>query len=258
MGDEITPGKTRVNFLNVPVDIVEPDQLGMLAFGLLAEKKESNIVLLSLWDLLRARRNNEYRDYVCRAALVIPISKSIVKGIRFLFKEKAVRYMPFDFVINILTMLESCELSCYFLGSKKRDLHKAEKNIRDTFPGLRIVGRYPGSFRKQEEPAIIEAIRKASPSLLFVGKGVRGEEFWIARNSGRLGKGLRLWCSDLIDIFAERKRRPSRTVFTLGLDWVGHCLQNPFRLLRFFPFAYYKVLLVVYKIFKNPSGGKRH
>jgi N-acetylglucosaminyldiphosphoundecaprenol N-acetyl-beta-D-mannosaminyltransferase len=243
--------KDRVSFLKVPIDIVQPDQLGRLAFLLLAEGKEQNIVLLSVWDLLRARRNAEYRDYVNKAALVVPISKSIVSGIRFLTGKQAVRYMPFDFVINLLTVLENNEYSSYLLGSKKRILLKIEKNLRETFPGLRIVGRFPGSFRRHDEPIIIEAIRKASPSLLLVGKGVRGGEHWIARHSGQLGKGMRLWCSDLFDVFAERKRHPSRPIFDLGLEWIGYCMQSPIKVLRIFPFMHYNLLLVIYKLFKK-------
>jgi N-acetylglucosaminyldiphosphoundecaprenol N-acetyl-beta-D-mannosaminyltransferase len=246
--DEII--RERVNFLKVPVDIVGSDQLGRLIYQLLGEKKEQNIVLLSVWDLLRARRNAEYRDYVKQAALIIPISKSIIRGIRFLLGKQAVRYMPFDFVIKLLAILEGYEFTTYLLGGKKRVLMKVEKNVRETFPGLRVVGRYHGSFRRQDEATIIEAIRKASPSLLLVGKGVRGGEHWITRNNRRLGNGMRLWCSDLFDVFAERKRHPSRAIFDLGLEWVGYCLQNPFKLLRIFPFLFYNFLLLVYKIFK--------
>jgi N-acetylglucosaminyldiphosphoundecaprenol N-acetyl-beta-D-mannosaminyltransferase len=246
--DEII--RERVNFLKVPIDIVAPDQLGRLIYQLIGEEKEQNIVLLSVWDLLRVRRNAEYRAYVKQAALVIPISKSMIRGIRFLLGKQAIRYMPFDFVIKMLAILEGYEFTTYLLGGKKRVLIKVEKNLRETFPGLRIVGRYQGSFRRQEEATIIEAIRKASPSLLLVGKGVRGGEHWITRNNGRLGKGMRLWCSDLFDVFAERKRHPSRTIFDIGLEWVGYCLQNPLKLLRIFPFMYFNFLLLAYKIFK--------
>jgi N-acetylglucosaminyldiphosphoundecaprenol N-acetyl-beta-D-mannosaminyltransferase len=246
----------RLDFLKVPIDIVEPFQLGRLAFQLLAEKKEHNIVLLSVWDLLRARRNTEYRDYIQKASLVIPISKSIVNGIQFLLVKEATRYMPFDFVITLLKILENSECSCYLLGSKKRILVKIDRNIRETFPSLRVVGRHSGSFKRQEEPVIIEAIRKASPSLLLVGKGVRGGENWIARNHERLGKGMRLWCSDLFDVFAERKKHPSQTIFDLGLEWVGYCLQSPIKLLRIFPFMYFNLLLLIYKLFKkSPAEG---
>jgi N-acetylglucosaminyldiphosphoundecaprenol N-acetyl-beta-D-mannosaminyltransferase len=181
--------------------------------------------------------------------MVIPISKSLVKGARFLKKKKVYRYMPFDFVVSLLSILEKREMSVYLLGGRMRSLKRAEKNLRQTFPRLRIVGRFVGNFKHQEEPTILEAIRKASPSLLLVGKGIKGGEAWIARHDFQLNQGLRLWCSDLFDIFAERKRRPSRKVFERGFEWIGFCIQRPWRIFRIFPFFYYKFLLLMYKIF---------
>ena len=239
----------RVELLKVPISILAPEQLGDVIYNLLKEEKEHNIVLLSLWDLLRARRNNEYRSYVLRASLVIPISKSLISGIKFLTGKKAFRYMPFDFIISVLTLLENREMSCYLLGGKNRVLFKTEKNLKQTFPQLRIVGRYPGYFKKNDEPTIIKAIKKSSPSLLLVGNGVRGEERWIARNNSTLGNGMRLWCSDIFDVFAEKKKHPSNSSFDKGLEWIGYCFQNPFKFFRIFPYIGYKFLLLFYKLF---------
>ena len=248
MGAE-TSEKQCVNLLKVPVDIISPEQIGPFIYDLLKEEKECNIVLLSLWDLLRARRSGEYRSYVLRASLVIPISKSIVTGIKFLTGKKAFRYMPFDFVISLLTILEKREYSCYLLGGKIKVLLKTEKNLRQTFPKLRIVGRFPGSFKRHEEATIIKAIKKASPSLLLVGEGVRGHESWIPRHNLALGKGLRLWCSDIFDVFAEKKKHPSHAVFNSGLEWIGYCFQKPYKFFRIFPYMYYKLLLLFNKMF---------
>jgi N-acetylglucosaminyldiphosphoundecaprenol N-acetyl-beta-D-mannosaminyltransferase len=239
----------RISLLRVPLDIVPQEQLPDIIIDLLSSKKGGNIVLLSLWDLLRARGNNEYRSYVLNASLVIPISKSLVGGARFLTGKTPVRYMPFDFVVSVLTILEKREFSAYLLGGKRRILNKTEKNIRQTFPQLRIVGRYVGGFRRQEEAILLQAIRKAAPSLLLVGKGVRGEEKWIARNNAQLNRGFRLWCSDLFDVFAERKKRPSRAIFDYGMEWIGYCFRRPARFFRIFPYLYYKILLVIYRFF---------
>ena len=240
----------RVNLLKVPVDIVAPDQLRALVYELLKEKKEHNIILLSLWDLLKARRSGEYRTYLIRSSLVIPISKSIVSGIKFLTGQKAYRYMPFDFIISILTILEDRELSCFLLGGRQKVLEKTEKNIRQTFPKLRVVGRFQGYFKKQEEADIIKAIKKASPSLLLVGKGIRGKEKWIAKNNLILGEsGMRLWCSDIFDVFAKKKRHPSKAAFNAGLEWIGYCFQKPYKFFRIFPYIGYKFLLLFNKLF---------
>ena len=239
----------RTTLLRVPLDIVAPEQLEGSVYQLVKNSQGQDIVLLSVWDLLRAKNHYEYRPYVQRAAMVIPISKSLVKGVRFLQKKKIYRYMPFDFVINILSILEKRELSIYLLGGKMRSLKRAEKNIRQTFPRLRIVGRFIGNFKHQEEATILQAIRKAAPSLLLVGKGVKGGERWIARNDMQLNNGLRLWCSDLFDVFAERKRHPSRKVFERGFEWIGYCFQRPWRILRIVPFVYYKFLVFMYRLF---------
>jgi N-acetylglucosaminyldiphosphoundecaprenol N-acetyl-beta-D-mannosaminyltransferase len=241
----------RLNLLKVPLDIVPEDRIDEVVYDLVKSGEGKNIVLLSLWDLLRARRSGEYRSFVLGAALVIPISKSLVRGARFLTGKTPVRYMPFNFVIKLLSALELREYSLYIIGGKPKVLKKAEKNIRETFPRLRIVGRYPGGFKRIEEPSILQAIRKASPSLLMIGKGVHGGERWIARNNTHLNGALRLWCSDLLDIFAERKRRPSEAIFNHGLEGIGFCFQNPLRFFRIFPFFYYKLLLLIYRIFKR-------
>jgi N-acetylglucosaminyldiphosphoundecaprenol N-acetyl-beta-D-mannosaminyltransferase len=246
----------RINILKVPLDIVSSEALAGRVYEMLVPEqngriKGKNIILLSLWDLLRARGNNEYRDFVRKASMILPISKSLVGGARFLTGKTPTRYMPFDFVVNLLTILEERELSVYLLGSKARVLKKTEKKIRQTFPGLRIVGRFVGNFRRQDEGAILEAIRKASPSLLLVGRGIHGGERWIVRNTGSLNAGLRLWCSDIFDVFAERKKRPSNATFDRGLEWIDYCCQNPLRLFRLFPYFYYKFLLLAYRVFKK-------
>jgi len=243
--------------LKVPLDIVTPEELPEVIYRLLPAPGNPegvspdggpNIVLLSLWDLLRARRSGEYRDYVLKAALVLPISKSLISGARFLTGKKVARYMPFNFAISLLTILERQEHSLYLLGSSIRVLRRAEKNIHATFPGLGIVGRCGGVIRKQEEPSVMEAVRKTSPSLLLVSKGVRGEELWIARNSAHLNSGFRLWCSDLFEIFAEKKRRPRDAVFEKGLESLSFCFRNPLLFFRVFSYFRYKILLLFYKI----------
>ena len=248
----------RIMFLKVPLDIVPPEELPNVINHFISTmgspgtpQKGRDIVLLSLWDLLRARRNNEYRNYVLNAELVIPISKSIVSGAKFLTGKKVERYMPFNFVISLLSLLERLEYPLYLLGGGSQVLKKTEKNIHSTFPRLKIVGRCPGYIRKHDEPAVMEAIRKVSPSLLLAGKGIRGGELWIARNGSRLNSGFRLWCSDLFDVFAEKKRRPSDAVFDKGLESIGYCLRNPLKFFRIFPYFRYKLLLLIYKISKR-------
>ena len=182
--------KKRIEILNVPIDIVPPEALEPLLTGMLSNNEFNQIVLLRLKDLMRARRNHEFRGTLQRAALVIPISKSLVGGVAFLKKGKASRYMPFDFIIRLLGILEKNAGSVYLLSSTPKELQKTEHNLKASFPGLRVVGRYNGFFPKTAVEDIILAIKKSSPSLLLAGRGVKGKDLWLAANRSNFNPGI--------------------------------------------------------------------
>ncbi len=237
----------RISVLGVPLDILPPEGIEDLVLRF-ADGKNHQIVLLSLWDLMRARRSGEFRTMIAGASLVLPISLSITKGARFLRRSEPVRYMPFDFVVKLLAALEKRTKSVYILGSTKTSIQKAEGNIKSTFPGLRVVGRYAGRYPKQMEPSIVEAVKKATPSLLLVGSGVPGREKWIPRNLARFNSGIYLWCSDLFEVFAERRSKPSKPLFRKGFEWLPLLLRRPWKSYRLFIYLWYNILILIARI----------
>jgi N-acetylglucosaminyldiphosphoundecaprenol N-acetyl-beta-D-mannosaminyltransferase len=225
-------GVERVELLGIPIDILPADCLKDRVRELLRGKTGGdgghNIILLSFTDLIKARRPGEFRDFILGADIVIPISRSLVNGVRFLDGRTPIRYMPFDFIISLLTILEESEETVYLLGGKTTILRKTYTKIRQTFPRLRVVGRFPGSIKRGFEETVLLSIRKCAPSLLLIGQGMRGGEKWVARNNDRLSPALRLWCSDIFEVFSERKKRPSRFAFDHGLEWIGYTFTKPF------------------------------
>lgn len=244
---ESQSGVVRIKILGVPVDILPPDKIEEVVYGF-EDGKNHQIILLSLWDLMRARRPGEFRTMILGASLVIPISFSITRGARFLRRTEPVRYTPFEFVVRLLSALETRGRSLYLLGSTRSVIQKTEANIKATFPGLRVVGRYAGRYPRQMEFAIIEAVRKATPSLLLVGTGIPGRERWIPRNLSRFNSGIYLWCSDLFEVLASKRRRASQGLSRRGLEWIPHFLKRPWKIYRIFIYLWYCVLLLVARL----------
>ncbi|HTX73438.1 MAG TPA: WecB/TagA/CpsF family glycosyltransferase [Rectinemataceae bacterium] len=238
---------SRIYILGVPVDILPSGAIEDIV-ARFEDGKNHQIVLLSLWDLMRARRSGEYHTMIAGAGLVLPISLAIVKGARFLKRAEPLRYQPFEFIVKLLAALERRGKSVYLLGSSRSTLLKAESNIKSTFPGLRVVGRHTGRFPKSREGAIVEAVRKATPSLLLVGTGVPGRERWIPRNLNRFNSGIYLWCSDLLEVFAERRAKSSKALFNRGLEWLQYLLRRPWKIYRFFIYLWYQILLLAARL----------
>lgn len=242
------PFVKRISLFKVPVDILQEEDFDAAINNLLKQDGNKQIILLSLWDLLRARRNNEFRTMVQNAGLVIPISHSLIKAAKFLKKEIPVRYMPFDFIIKLLHALDITNKTVYLLGSKKKNLQKTERNLKSTFRNIRIVGRYAGYYPRTAESSVLTAIQKATPNLLLVGKGIVGRERWIGRNIKYFNGGLYLWVSDAFDVFADKAWRPSKQLFQKGLEWLPYTLKKPYKFFRFFQFIYFKAMLIIYRI----------
>lgn len=241
----------RINLIGVPIDICEPENLESQVLELLAKPGTKQIIFLSVWDLLKARRKNDFSECVKNADLILPISKSIIKGARFLKKPIPVRYNPFNAVIQILSILDSHYKSLYMLGSHKKTLMKTEKNVRDTFPGLKIVGRYVGYYPKQAEDDIIQAIFKAQPSLVLVSDGIKDKNCWAYKRRNRFSSSIFVYYRDCFGIFSERITRISDKTFDKGNEIFVEILHNPFKIFLIFPFLWYRTVLLWNRMFKK-------
>jgi N-acetylglucosaminyldiphosphoundecaprenol N-acetyl-beta-D-mannosaminyltransferase len=238
----------RISILRVPVDIVAPDDLETVIESMYQDGRNHQIVLLSFADFMKSRWSGEYRTMLAGSSLVLPITLSIIRAARFLKRPSPYRYEPFDFIVRLLAILERKNQSVYLLGARPIALVRAEKNIRDTFPGLRIVGRHSSDFRRAYLPRIIQAIRKATPTALLVGNGIPGAERWIPRNLKHFNSGIFVWCSDVFEVFAEKRKRPPVWLFNAGLEWLFYLPRHPWRLVYFVTVLWYDLLLLWYRI----------
>ncbi len=239
----------KIKILGVPVDVCPPQDFEKTIMDLLEKDGSKQIVFLSVWDLLKARGRNSYSECVRNADLVIPISKSIISGAKFLKKEVPYRWNPFETVINIMTVLETHYKSIYMLGGHKKTLMAAEKNVRNTFSNLQIVGRYVGYYPKSVEADVISAIHKASPSLVLMSDGVRDKDCWFYNRRENFDHSIFLYFNDAVDIFSERKTHVNKVVFEKGNEIWGEIMRNPLKIFLIFPFVWYKVCLVWYRLF---------
>ena len=148
-----------------------------------------------------------------------------------------------------MTVLETHYKSIYLLGGHKKTLMAAEKNVRNTFSNLQIVGRYVGYYPKSVESDVISAIYKASPSLVLMSGGVRDKDCWFYNRKEKFDHSIFLYFNDAIDIFSERKNHVDRMVFEKGNEIWGEVMRNPLKIFFIFLFIWYKVLLVWYRLF---------
>ena len=244
-------GMQRINIVGVPVDVCRPEDLENEILEILAKPGTKQIVFLSVWGLLKARLKNDFAECVKNADLIIPVSKSILSGAKFLKKEIPIRYNPFNAVIQILSILDSHYKTLYLLGSRGQTLQIVERNVKDTFPSLHIVGRCRGYFQKNLENNIVQAIYKASPSLVLLSEGIAEKDCWAYRMRDQFSSSIFVYYKDAFGIFSKRVKRVDEKVFEKGHEIFAEIVKNPLKLFLIFPFIWYTIVLVWYRLFKK-------
>jgi N-acetylglucosaminyldiphosphoundecaprenol N-acetyl-beta-D-mannosaminyltransferase len=199
----------RIRILNTPVDCVDEAQALKAVESFLVDGERHQLVFLNLKNLFRGRRDAEFRRCLREASLVLPVYPGLVRATRWLRKVSLTCFSPFSFAIRLLSLAERLNRTVYLLGSRKEDIERAERNLRDSYPKLRLVGRFSGYFKKQAEKQVLLAIKKASPSFLMVGSGLPGKELWILRRGRELNPGISIWVGDCFEMFSG-KRKVSR------------------------------------------------
>ncbi len=240
----------RTKVLGVPVDAIDPEMAVKAIEELLENGQHNQIVFLSVSGLLRARRDAEFSRCLREAALVLPSSLAIVRGARFLDCGRLSLFNPYEFIIRLLSMIEKIKGSVYLLGSRKETLEIAEENLLGSFHGIRVVGRFYGYFPRGIEGNIVTAIKKSSPHLLLVGKGIAAKEKWILRHKKEFNPGVSLWVGNCFEVFSGRERQVSKKLHAIGFGGLSGIWRRPWRILSVFIYLYYFAMLLVWKLFK--------
>jgi len=242
----------RITLLKVPIDIVPEEEIPRIAREFAENPHHKTIVFLTYAQFMKAQRDPEFLTHLTKAALVIPVSKSLELGCRFLKLPEPVRHFPFDFTIRFLGALEEKRRTLYILGDHHHAVQTIAANIRTSFPGLTLVGRHTGHYGRDKEEPILQAIQKATPTVLLVGPGIPGKEKWAFRQGSPLPVRVSLYSEETFRIMAGRKRRPSKASFRKGTYGMHRALFNPIRIVRGFSYVWYGLLLLVSRLQKRP------
>lgn len=249
MIDTLDMYRKRVDLIGIPIDAVLEDDIEKVVEAMLKDGKKHYIVFVSLKDIVRAKFSKKLRNNIENASLVLPLSSVAINSVKFLKRENIPHlWFTFDFLIKLLGVIEKSRKSLYLIGGRRDVLHVTESHIRDSFPGLNIVGRCAGYFPKEMEKDVITAIKKSSPTLLLAGNGLPNKRYWITKNSDFFNVSVSIWAENSFDIFAGKKERPSRTLGGRLREKIAKIFKNPLRIFNIFIYLWFFCVLLYYKI----------
>jgi exopolysaccharide biosynthesis WecB/TagA/CpsF family protein len=136
-----------------------------------------------------------------------------------------------DLVQAVASKAEKAGASFYFLGAKEEINQRAVEAVQKAYPGLTFAGRRNGYFNRDDEDAIVAAINRAAPDILWIGLGVPLEQQFVERNIDRLvNVGVIKTSGGLFDFLSGKNRRAPQWMQNAGLEWAYRAWLEPRRL----------------------------
>ncbi|MBQ3921866.1 MAG: WecB/TagA/CpsF family glycosyltransferase [Spirochaetales bacterium] len=202
----------RYTLLGISIDLLSEQEIFDEIMRLAEGDKPEHVILLDTYLLMKAQFDKSLAHIINSAALVIPISKGVVNGLKFITGQTGEAHNFFNLTIHLFSRLTDFKRNIYIIGGKnEKIIRRAETNVKGSFPGIRLMGTYHMGYKKPFEKNLITAIQKTSPSLVLVSTGRPKQEQWIARNKKGFKQGVFLGVEDFVQIIGGKDKNANRS-----------------------------------------------
>ena len=219
----------QVNILGVNVDAVTMAEAVAHVTEAMDVRANVMIATANAEMIIRATHDEELRDILNAAALVVPDGAGTVWAARHLGHAMPERVAGYDLAQELLRRPPAEGRRIYFFGAAPGVAEKAKEKAEQLYPGIEIVGVRNGFFSPADNAAIITEIKAAHPDLLLVALGVPKQEKWIAAHLAALDVPAAIGVGGTLDVMAGVMKRAPYWMQKAKLEWLFRGLMQPKR-----------------------------
>lgn len=239
--DAVTP-PLRVAVLGTAVTVSTFDEAQEILGALVQRRVGAYISCANAYSVTLARDDPHYQQILNGASSVTADGMSVVWALRCL-GYRAQRVHNDDLFFACCERFR--DWRHFLVGGRVGQPEEVASMLRRRFPGITVVGTHATPVRPvpaAETEIILEKIRSAQPSLVWVGMGTPAQDHWMSAAASRAGLPM-VGVGSLFDLLAGRTRPAPRWMKRYGLQWLFRLWQEPRRLT--FRYLYYNTRFVV-------------
>jgi beta-1,4-glucosyltransferase len=155
-----------------------------------------------------------------------------------------------DFTWSLLSRVDQ-ERRVYLLGGRPGVVEAVAK-VFDGISRVRIAGFTDGYSIWDDEPGVIEQIKKAEPDILLIAFGNPLQEEWALRNRDAIDVPVIMAVGGLFNFISGHTRRAPKFLRVVRLEWAHRLALEPRRLV-----GRYTVGIVQFFVLALRHSGKR-
>ena len=193
-----------------------------------------------------AKKDNLFAEALMKGDYLIPDGASIVKACRWVRaksrpEERIAGWDLFEFEMKAPLppgggLEEGRKKRVMFMGSSEKVLELIRKKAAQVYPNIEVVTYsppYKPEFSDEDNRAIIEAINRANPDLLWIGMTAPKQEKWTYSHWNELNIHCHVGTIGAVfDFFAGTYKRAPQWWQEHSLEWLYRLIKEPKRMWR--------------------------
>lgn len=206
----------------------------------LAKLPEGKLLIntINAFSYDNARKDVLFSEALQKGDVLIPDGISIVKACRFLNakSQPKERIAGWDLFVYEMEKLNRVGGKVMFLGSSDAVLNLIRQRVAEKYPKIEVdtySPPYKPEFSDEDNEAMISAINRSNPDLLWIGMTAPKQEKWAYTHLDRLDVHCHIGTIGAVfDFFAGTVKRAPERWQRAGLEWLYRLLSEPRRMWR--------------------------
>jgi N-acetylglucosaminyldiphosphoundecaprenol N-acetyl-beta-D-mannosaminyltransferase len=225
-----------LSVLGVPLGLTDYERALDWIDATVASRERGYVCVCNVHTVMASAEDAELRSALMSSSLNVPDGQPLVWAINLLGHSLGDRVYGPELMARSCARAAQTGQRMYLYGGRNQGaLVQLALNLRQRYPGVRIVGGYSPPHRPltdEERRAVIKEINGSRADVVWVGIGVPKQEKWMASMRDELETPVLVGVGAAFDFHAGLMPQAPNWIQESGLEWAYRLAHEPRRLWR--------------------------
>jgi N-acetylglucosaminyldiphosphoundecaprenol N-acetyl-beta-D-mannosaminyltransferase len=222
--------------LDIPLALTDYERTLDWIDQMVGARERGYVCVCNVHAVMAAGEDPELRASLLSSSLNVPDGQPLVWAINALGHSLAGRVYGPELMSRSCARAADTQQRLYLYGGRNQGaLVQLALNLRQRYPGVKIVGGYSPPHRpldEEEQSAVVDEINRSRADVVWVGIGVPKQEKWMAMMRPRLEAPVLAGVGAAFDFHAGLVPQAPNWIQEAGLEWAYRLAHEPRRLWR--------------------------